>query len=118
MAETGDGERPEPGAGRQRADVDEGSRGDPKVYRLASDGDVRAEEASQLGEVPAERIEWILSIREEEFRQPLPARIGLRCRQVREEGPRLAPAWRRLPDAIRFDEWFAQEIDRKRPCHR
>ena len=55
-----------------------------------------AEEQAQLSEIPAQCVEWILGLGEEEFGEPLAARSGVSRQKIREKRPRLAAAWRRL----------------------
>ena len=76
-----------------------------------------AEEPAQLSEIPAQCVEWILGLGEEEFGEPLAARSGVSRQKIREKRPRVAAAWRRLLRRGTPDRRCAEQVDGQRALH-
>ena len=80
------------GGGRALARVDHDAGRERQLDRVAGDRRRVAERAPQLGQVPAQRAERIVSVGEQQLRQTAPADRPLGQQQVGEQRPGLAPA--------------------------
>ena len=108
-------DRFDPGRRSECQHVDERVSRQRKDDRIAADLDRRSERPAQLGEVPAQCTERVISVAEQQLGEALARNRGLGDDQVREEGPRLpAPrAGSTLP--VDFDPGRTQQVDADRP---
>jgi hypothetical protein len=81
-----------PGAPAENIDVDECSRRQRQAQRVAAEPAVLAQPAAQNRERPAERSQRVISLGEQQGRQPLPRRRNRAAKQVREQTPGLVAA--------------------------
>lgn len=79
-----------PGACRQSVNVNKCPVGQPDDDRVPGNAGAVAQEPTQLGQVPAQSVEWIVRVAEQQLCQPLAARRRFGDQQIREQGPDLA----------------------------
>jgi len=115
--QAGEAERLHPRPGGQGADVDERARVELQLEGLAADRGIGTQEAAQLAEVPAQGIEGILSVREEELGEPFAAGSGFRRQEVGEQRPGFATAGCSPPSRTARHERCPEQVDRERSRH-
>ncbi len=118
-----DAEGLHPRPGGQGPDVNKRARGELQLDRLAADRVIGTQEAAQLGEVPAQRIEGILGVGEEELGEPFAAGRGFGRQEVGKQRPGLQPrgAVRRAEPLVTNgapSKWIASDPGMPAVCHR
>lgn len=112
-----DAERLHPRPRGQGPNVDKCTRRDLQLDGFAADRAIGTQEAAQLGEVPAQCIEGIVGVREEELGEPFAAGSGFGRQEVGEQRPGFATAGCSPPSRTARHERCPEQVDRERSRH-